>query len=246
MLCGQFKPTADMVKGMERLAIRKRATILPEPERLEVFDHEGHASEECIVRFGDIRHGFAPLEGWDTRLRAELLRSMDASGRRLAARTEDFVIGVHVRRGDFYVVSEDAFTSWDGPHGARRTPMRWFVESVAFVRELLGRDAPAFVVSDGEPDEMEPLIALDHVTLLRGGSPLSDLIALSNAQVLIGSILSSFTAWASFLGQMTTVKFPAPSEDFAFVNRRGLYAGPLDTRADPPAEFVRDLKRMRP
>jgi hypothetical protein len=233
-----------MVNGMERAAIRKGARILPEPERLDSFDPEAHDSEDYIVRFGGIRNAFAPLEGWDGRLRAELLHSMNLRDRRLAARTEGSVIGVHVRRGDFYVVSDDAFTSWDGPHGALQTPIRWFVESVIVVRELLGRQAPAFVVSDGEPHELEPLLALEDVTLLRGGSPISDLIALSNAQVLIGSIVSSFTAWASFLGQMTTCKFPAPAEDFQFVNRNGLYTGALDPRADPPPDLTRDLRRL--
>jgi hypothetical protein len=113
------------------------------------------------------------------------------------------------------------------------------------VREILGTAAPVFVVSDGEPDQLRPLLALNNVTWLEGGSPISDMMALSNARILIGSMQSSFTAWASFLGQMTTFTFPGPAEQFPVANRKGLYAGPLDPEA-PPSELVRDLRRLRP
>jgi hypothetical protein len=235
-----------MIKGLERIAIRRRATILPEPDSLDSFDRGADASGDQLVRFRDVRNAFSPLEGWDSRLHDELVSSMNMRDRRLAARTEDSVIGVHVRRGDFYVVSEAELASWEGPRGALRTPTRWFVESVALVRKLLGRTAPVFVVSDGEPNELELLLALDGVTLLRGGSPISDLIALSNAKILIGSMESSFTAWASFLGQMTTCTFPVPTERFPFVNRKGLYTGALDPGADPAADLIRDIRRLRP
>jgi hypothetical protein len=44
---------------------------------------------------------------------------------------------------------------------------------------------------------------------------------------------SSFTAWAAFLGQMTTCTFSDSGERFIFVNRAGLYTGALDPEARP-------------
>lgn len=245
LLCAQFTPTGDMIKGSRRAAIRRRATVVPEPQELDPLHRGDSLSGERVVRFTGIGPKFAPLEGWDTRLREELLRSMTSRDRQLAARTEGSVIGVHVRRGDFFVVPDADLASWEGPHGALQTPTQWFVESINLVRDLLGHAAPVFVVSDGEPDDLVPLLRLDDVTLLRGGSPISDLLALSNAQVLVGSMESSFTAWASFLGQMTTCRFPAPSEQFTFVNRKGRYTGVLEPGADIPGEFMRDLRLLQ-
>jgi Glycosyl transferase family 11 len=245
MLCGQFMPSAGMVVGIRRAVIRQRATVVPEPERLDAIPTDGFGSGLQIVRFRGIHPAFAPLEGWDERIRAELIASMRAREGRLAARTSGSIIGVHVRRGDFYAASEADLASWEASHGAMQTPISWFVKSVILVRRLLGRSASVFVVSDGDPDELRPLLMLDDVTLLRGGSPISDMIALSNAQVLIGSMESSFTAWASFLGQMTTCTFPAPTPPFPYVNRRDSYTGSLDPDA-PPEDLVRDLGRLRP
>jgi hypothetical protein len=245
LLCSQLTPTEDMIKGLRRAIIRRRAAIVPEPQQLDPLDREDVLAGGRVVRFMGMGPKFAPIEGWDTRLRGELLRSMTPRDRQLAARTEGSVIGVHVRRGDFFVVPESELASWKGQHGAIQTPTRWFVDSVILVRELLGHAAPVFVVSDGESDDLTPLLRLGDVTFLRGGSPISDLLALSNAQVLVGSMESSFTAWASFLGQMTTCRFPAPSEQFTFANRKGRYTGVLEPGADIPGEFMRDLRLLQ-
>lgn len=244
MLCGQFRPTADMITGLRRALVRHQATVVPEPERLSGFETERLQSGLHIVRFRGIDLAFGALDGWNVRIRAALLASMKRRERELAARTRGSVIGVHVRRGDFYPVSEAELASWEGPHGALRTPMSWFIRSIALVRQLLGRVAPAFVVSDGDPHEMRTLLDLEDVTLLRDGSPISDMIALSNAQVVIGSMESSFTAWASFLGQMTTCTFPAPAKAFPFVNQTGRYTGSLNPEA-PSDRLVRDLRRLK-
>lgn len=245
MLCGQFTPTPDMVAGRRRVAIRRRATIVPEPHNLDTFDSESLGPGDHVVRFRGIRRGFAPLQGWNGRLRSELLRSIKPRQRQLADRTANSVIGVHVRRGDFFEVSGAELASSEGPRAVLRTPTQWFVKSVAVVRELLGWAAPVFVVSDAAPHELDPLLALDDVTLLRGGSPISDMLALCNAEILLGSVGSSFTAWATFLGQMTTCTFPAPGEErFSFVNRAGHYAGWLDPEA-PAEDLINDVRRLR-
>ena len=243
MLCGQLKPSPDMVTGPKRALIRRKAIVVPEPRRLDRYDRGPPRSGPIIVRFSGVEEAFSPLMGWESPLREGLLASMRDHERQLGARTVGSTIGVHVRRGDFVAVSETELASWHGPVGALRTPMSWFVKSVSLVREILGHAAPAFVVSDGDLDELRPLLRLGGVTLLRGGSPISDMIALSNARILIGSMQSSFTAWASFLGQMTTCTFPAPTGRFLFVNQNGRYTGALDPET-PPRGLLDDLEHL--
>jgi len=136
-------------------------------------------------------------------------------------------IGVHVRLGDFNK-SDTAL------------PLSWHVDALKKVRELVGCYEQAIVVSDGAESELKELLQLPNVQIVRTGSAIGDLLLLAKSKVLIGSAGSTFTMWASFLGQMTTVVHPsAPIEPYKLINTEGHYLGPLDVESPRP-EFIRD------
>jgi Glycosyl transferase family 11 len=104
-------------------------------------------------------------------------------------------IGVHIRRGDYQVsANSNIFTS-----------LEWYIGTINSIRDTVKADIPVTVFSDGYPEELAQIIALPNVSLSPETSALSDLITMSRSKLLVASAHSSFSAWASYLGQSPTL-----------------------------------------
>lgn len=115
-------------------------------------------------------------------------------------------IGIHIRMGDFRVLKpEDDFTKL----GLVRTPFSWFTRVIDAVREIAGYDVPATIFSDGYDYELSELLKLSKVSRASTASALSDILTLSRSKLLITSSGSTFSSWASYLGQCPTIWHPA-------------------------------------
>jgi hypothetical protein len=104
-------------------------------------------------------------------------------------------IGVHIRRGDYQVSSNLNIN----------TPLEWYINIINSIRDTVEANIPVTVFSDGYPEELAQIIALPNVSLSPETSALSDLLTMSRSKLLIGSAHSSFSAWASYLGQCPTL-----------------------------------------
>jgi len=109
-------------------------------------------------------------------------------------------IAIHVRLGDFYKV-EDPNLVLSAAHGTR-LPISWYV-NVARALQARFPDRPIKVFSDGKVEELKPLLDLG-AEMYRSGSDMTDLFAMAGASVLLGSN-STYSRWASFLGDMPTI-----------------------------------------
>jgi hypothetical protein len=107
-------------------------------------------------------------------------------------------ISAHVRLGDFRQAQSAA--DLVSGEGGVRLPLTWYVRVIERVRKHLGRLAPVFVFSDDYDAELRPLLQMPNTRRLSFGSSISDLIALSRANVLVASN-STFSMWASYLGR---------------------------------------------
>ena len=99
-----------------------------------------------------------------------------------------FPVVLHVRRSDF---------------GENMTPLSWFCSQVESLRDHGILDDVA-VVSDGSETELKRLVSMRGVSYVYTGSAIGDLWVASRACVIIGSSHSTFSAWASYLGQSVT------------------------------------------
>jgi hypothetical protein len=186
---------------------------LPEPEDLTVSPPEGVPAAYIAFReMGGVYHSFQQLAGEETFLYqrlTEITRQRWLSTVRGLSHFARNAIGLNVRRGkDFRDAKRPA--DWLC-QGGLRTPLRWFIDMLRYVRERVGQDTPALLVSDGSPDDLQPLLACGNVTFARPGCAASDLLLLSKTKVLIGSGGSSFSAWASYFGRMPTITHPGSS-----------------------------------
>ena len=169
-----------------RLAIA-RLQKLPEPELLT----EPASGKKGIVVFSGLSDYFQSLDGHHELLRSEL---------RIVTKRKNFPssesltpIVAHIRRSDF---------------GARATPLSWFESSLISIRAA-GIKEDIGIVTDGTDNEVSSLLTIPGVRMIRTGSAIGDLWAAGNARVLLGSEHSTFTAWASFLGQSVTAFHPS-------------------------------------
>jgi hypothetical protein len=243
-----FRPTEAEVGGWRRRWLEWTSAEIPEPEDFTSAQDwrpppgpPARRPNRVVVFDGEKDH-FRRLNGWEDVLRAHL-RAMTrprwvCRGDRLARGP----IGIHVRRGDFQVAASAAeFRT----RGGLRTPLSWFVESLAAIRDLAGAPAGAFVVSDGTSDELAELLALPGVTRVATGSAAGDLLALSRSRFLIASGGSTFSAWATFLGQIPTIAYPGQSLTwFALDSRKDRYVGEFDPRAAPPPVLLDQIGRV--
>ena len=106
-------------------------------------------------------------------------------------------IGLNIRTG------KDFINKGSGRKGYFLTDIDWFVSALVNSRKMLG-NIPALVISDGGPRDLEKILKLPDVSLLKSTNAIEDLLILTKSEVLLGSGNSSFSAWASFLGGMNT------------------------------------------
>ncbi|MBW4646742.1 MAG: hypothetical protein KME23_27775 [Goleter apudmare HA4340-LM2] len=115
-------------------------------------------------------------------------------------------IGIHVRMSDFRKLQagEDF-----AKIGSVRTPILWYVSVLRRIRELAGYVVPATIFSDGYDYELNDLLQLPKVIRAPHASAISDMLTLSRSKLIVTSAGSTFSAWASYLGQPPTIWHPA-------------------------------------
>ena len=200
-----FAPRAGEISGLRRRLVRLTARRIPEPPTLS--SAIAPASGTQLIVFEGMTGQLEPLEGRHDLVRRELISMTRPIWRQQAEAIAGPFIGLHVRCGDFQRPAPGTdFAITDN----MSTPIEWFVATLKAVRARLTSPLFAIVTSDGRPGELCALLDLDNVRLVEGGSAISDLLLLSRAKVLLASG-SSFSAWASYLGQMPTLTHPGQS-----------------------------------
>lgn len=203
----------DAIGGLRRQLILCSYTRVPEEAVGRDVDH----SRRAVVEFRTMEGMFEPLRTQHTLLARELRAIVRPS--LLDVPPAVPFIAVHVRLGDFA-------RSVDGPtagHLNTRLPLDWYCEAVRAISSRMS-GVPVHVFSDGGAQELRPLLELPRVSLRDTVSAVTDLLGMSRASALVASG-SSFSMWASFLGQMPTLWFPG--------QRRQRLVEDVDARFEP-------------
>lgn len=146
-----------------------------------------------VRAFKGIGAGFDEIYQEADYLRGELLRIASADiVRRLDAMSNPY-IAIHVRRGDFARTGQSL-------------DERYYIRALGAAKEMCGRDLPALVFSDAPDEEIAYLIkGFKDVHRAERAPALLDLLALSRAEVLVGTNNSTFSLWGAFLGKGTSL-----------------------------------------
>lgn len=101
-------------------------------------------------------------------------------------------IGLNIRLGNDFVDFNSNQT------GHFRTPIDWYLDNINEVRKRHGA-LPIYVVSDGSEKSLQPFRKFPNTYIVNNKYAIQDLLLLGDANVIMGTGHSSFSAWGAFL-----------------------------------------------
>ena len=189
-----------------------------------------------VKKFSAIEQLFAPFVKNHEYVKEELLKIINPYHITESSKFDGNSIAIHIRMGDFAVPdNEDALRNG---HWNYRLPMKWYISIIQKIRKH--SNLPIYIFSDAEDWELKEILAYDNCSRVYFGSAISDMLALSSCKVLIASA-STFSMWASFLGQMTTIWFPGQMRQKLLLEN-SKFEGEVDYYDDLASLIIKDLK----
>ena len=85
-------------------------------------------------------------------------------------------------------------------------------------------------------EDLQEILELENCKRVHFGSAISDMLGLSNAKILISSA-STFSMWASFLGQHPTIWFPGQMRQ-KLINDATIFEGEMDYNDPLPITII--------
>ena len=130
---------------------------------------------------------------------------------------------VHIRMGDFK--NEDNETSLRKGVWNKRIPLLWY-KSIINKLTFINNKIKIYVFSDADDHDLQEILDIKNVQRSYFGSAISDLLALSKGKILVASA-STFSMWASFLGQNHTIWFPGQMRS-QMIENKNIFEGEVD------------------
>ena len=145
-------------------------------------------------------------------------------------------IAVHVRMGDFQKPKNEIVLRRH--HWNYRLPLRWYIKIIDKLRDV--SNLPIYIYSDASDAELKEILELDNCYRVNIGSSISDMLAISNSKLLVASA-STFSMWASFLGQIPTIWFPGQMRQ-RIINDPNIFEGEIDYHDKLDDKLIKSLK----
>lgn len=188
----RFFKTEAGISGLHRLYLLATASKHP----FEQYQGSVSSSNPVTVLFSGMED-FEQLVGRHDEIR-QALTAMTKE-KYLPQTSAKPYIAVHVRLGDYAKVETGASVPWTS-----RLPIDWYVAAIHEVRKHTGTGLDVVIFSDGNDEELKALLELPAVRRSEYKEAISDILALSQAAVIIGSC-SSFSMWGAYLAQTFTL-----------------------------------------
>jgi len=208
-----FSPTPDYISGLSKLPhllFRRRVS--------EADAEQNPPAPGRLVQFRGMEGKFQPFLGDLDLVRRELLNMTRPQHLVGFQNSDPAPISLHIRRGDF--LKRGSFEEIVKNRNSL-IPLDWYISALERVRERCGRAVRASVFSDGTEEELAPILSMDHVKRVENGSSIADILALSRSRLLIASD-STFSQWASYLGQVPSIWHAGKLKDSLMLGEKAL------------------------
>jgi hypothetical protein len=185
-------------KSQDHISGFKRLLLLPTVQTInyEQFNGNVFLKNDTIVKFSNMEC-MDRLVGRHEEIKHALIGMTRPEY--LPVPCSETFIAIHVRLGD-YAVPDDTAPKWTS-----RLPIDWYVAALHLIREVLGGNIKTIVFSDGHDSELTPLLVLPNVSRSLYKEAITDILALAQASVIIGSC-STFSTWGVYLsGSASTI-----------------------------------------
>jgi hypothetical protein len=186
-----------------------------------------------VKRFSGMNDLFSPFKNEQAFVKHELIKIINPYHLDKANKFNANSIGIHIRMGDFEN-PENEQTLRDGAWNYR-LPMKWYLNIIKKLREQT--NLPIYIFSDAKDDDLKELLQLENCKRAYFGSAISDMMALSKCKVLVSSA-STFSMWASFLGQMPTIWFPGQMRH-KLITALDIFEGEIDYNDTIPSSIIK-------
>lgn len=227
-----------LFNSQDQISGYKRLFLLPTVQTLnyEQFDESSLPVKDTIVKFTSMEC-MGRLAGRHEEIKRALV-GMTRPEYLPAPSCEPFV-AVHVRLGDY------ALSNVPSPTWTSRLPIEWYVAALHKVREILGVNLKTVVFSDGQDSELAPLLCLPNVSRSLYKEAITDILALAQASIIIGSC-STFSTWGVYLsGNASTIWHSGRRPAKIFNNEKSAVMEAEWGIGDPLAElFITRLQKI--
>ena len=185
-----------------------------------------------VKYFSDMDSLFEPFKNDHVLVKSELLNIISPHHVKKAMEFNNNSIAIHIRMGDFINPdNEDVLRKGNWNY---RLPIQWYKSIIEKIREV--SNIPIYIFSDADDEDLKDILELENCKRAYFGSAISDMIALSNARVLVSSS-STFSMWASFLGQIPTIWFPGQIRQ-KLINNSTIFEGEMDYNDPLPTSII--------
>ena len=186
--------------------------------------------------FSEMNDLFQPFRNEQDFVKSELLKIINPYHLTRSRKFNSNSIAIHIRMGDFAIPKNEKVLrngAWNF-----RLPIKWYVSIIEKIQKE--SDLPIYIFSDSNDYEIKEILAYDNCNRVYFGSAISDLLALSTCKVLISSA-STFSMWASYIGQMPTIWFPGQMRQKLLLEN-SKFEGEVDYDDDLPVSIIKELK----
>lgn len=209
---GLFKNNGEYISGLKKLYILSKFQSYPEEILKEDFK-----IKNGIVEFYGLKDRFSSILGKHDFIKKELMKIILPKHK--IGLNYDFgkSISVHIRRGDFAIPKTRKLLKegkWN-----YQIPISWYIEKIEQIRSFLSKNIPCYIFSDGNYNEIKDVLDLKNTKRMTFGSSITDILVLSNSNLLIASG-SSFSQWACYLGQMPSIWYTGQKHENIAINQR--------------------------
>ncbi len=160
----------------------------------------GFAFDESKVIVFSNMGNFTSFIGRHREIYSELLRIAHPGCLPEVLQSSPFV-AIHIRRGDFGKGTDEELRMG---MANLQIPLSWYIVALRSLRVAVGHPFRVIIFSDGNDKELQNLLQEPDVKRSYEKNALKDLLLMSSAAALIAS-RSSFSLWASYLGQIPTL-----------------------------------------
>lgn len=241
---GRYFRALDSVPWSLKWLARFGSAHITEPEVALLDSPPGSNRVYVFSRIPHWRDYFGSFREQRDLVRVSLLQMLQAKHQERLQQLARPWIGVHIRRGDFRLLRPGEDFS---KVGLVRTPLDYFIDLIAGVRQIHGRDLPVMVFSDGHDHELEAVLRLSGVGRAPRQPDVLDLLLLARSRLIIASAGSTFSYWAGFLADAPLLLHPdhihAPLRP-ADVNQQYFEGGVRGPAAGWPALLKQNIRAI--
>lgn len=174
-----------------------------------------------IICFKGLQDYFNPIKGRNEEILSELKKY--TKNQYLPKKISKKFIGIHIRRGDFSIPISDEILFSGGYN--YQIKIDWYISILNKIRNKLEYNIKAIIFSDAKKNELVEISKLPNIEISISNNVITDLLILSSASIMIASG-STFSSWASFLGQVPCIWFPGQRREFLITSNNKTYLEP--------------------